>query len=69
MSKSDKVINELLIQLRNIEYAGHGLAETTNQYRHKLIGEETKITAALLHLNDAANSVRDLIDKIESEDK
>ena len=67
MSGRDKMIGELLIKLSNIEYAGHELSEVTNQHGDKLVDTETKIAAALLHINDAANSVRDLIKKIEDE--
>nr|DAI23982.1 MAG TPA: hypothetical protein [Caudoviricetes sp.] len=68
MSDRDKMIGELRIKLSNIEYAGHELSEVTNQHGDNLVYTETKIAAALLHINDAANSVRDLIAKIERED-
>lgn len=68
MSDRDKMIGELLIKLSNIEYAEHGLSEVTDQYGDKLVDTETEIATALLHMNDAANSVRDLIARIERED-
>ena len=68
MSKHDKVVDELQQQLRNIERTANGLAEATDQHGDKLVDTETKIAAALLHINDAANSVRDLIARMERED-
>ena len=65
MNKHDKVVDELQQQLRNIERTANGLAEATDQHGDKLVDTEMKIFAALLHINHAANSVRDLIARIE----
>ena len=68
MSDKEKMISELWIKLSNIEYVGHELSEVADQHGDKLVDTEMKIFAALLHINDAANSVRDLIARIERED-
>ncbi len=68
MSDKEKMIGKLRIKLSNIEYAGYELSEVTDQHGDKLVDTKTKIAAALLHINDAANSVRDLIARIERED-
>lgn len=65
MSDRDKMIDELRIKLSNIEYAGHELSEVTDQHGDKLVDTEMKIFVALIYINNAANSVRDLIAKIE----
>ena len=65
MSDRDKMIGELRIKLSNIEYAGHELSEVTDQHGDKLVDTETKIFVARIYLNNAANSVRDLIARIE----
>lgn len=65
MSDSERAVEILELQLNNIEFAGHQLAIATHECKHKLIGEEKKVAAAILHINDAANSVRDLIARIE----
>lgn len=67
MSSSENAIHELRYQLKNIEYIGSELASAFNQYENKLIGAETKVVAAISHMNDAANIVSELIDKIERE--
>ena len=68
MNSDENALYELIYQLKNIEYVGSQLANATDQYGYKLVDEETKIAAALLHINDIANSVRDLIARIERED-
>lgn len=67
MSDRDKIIGELRIKLSNIEYAGHELSEVTDQHGDKLVDTEMKIFVARIYLNNAANSVRDLIKRIEDE--
>lgn len=67
MNSDENALHELRCQLKSIEYVGSQLANATDQYGYKLVDEETKIAAALLHINDAANSVRDLIARIERE--
>lgn len=67
MNSDENAIHELKYQLKQIEYVGIQLANATNQYGYKLVGEEIKIAAALLHMNDVANIVSELIDKIERE--
>lgn len=69
MNSDENALHELRYQLKSIEYVGSQLANATDQYGYKLVGEETKIAAALLHINDAANSVRDLIARIERGDE
>lgn len=68
MSDRDKLIGELRIKLSNIEYAGHELSEATDQHGDKLVDTEMKIFVALIYINNAANSVRDLIARIEKGD-
>ena len=65
MSDRDKMIGELRIKLSNIEYAEHELSEVTDQHGDKLVDTEMKIFVARIYLNNAANSVRDLIARIE----
>ena len=65
MINSEKAVDILELQLNNIEFAGHQLAIATHQCGHKLIGVETKVAAAILHINDAANIVNELIRKVE----
>nr|DAN49927.1 MAG TPA: hypothetical protein [Caudoviricetes sp.] len=67
MSDRDKMIGKLRIKLSNIEYAGHELSDVTDQHGDKLVDTEMKIFVALIYINNAANSVRDLIKKIEDE--
>ena len=67
MSDREKMIGELRVKLSNIEYAGHELSEATDQHGDKLVDTEMKIFVALIYINNAANSVRDLIKKIEDE--
>nr|DAR94313.1 MAG TPA: hypothetical protein [Caudoviricetes sp.] len=67
MSDREKMIGELRIKLSTIEYAGHELSEVTDQHGDKLADTEMKIFVALIYINNAANSVRDLIKKIEDE--
>lgn len=67
MSSSENAIHELRRQLKNIEYAGGQLASATDQYKDKLIGVEMKAVEAILYINDAANIVSELVDKIEKE--
>ena len=67
MINSDKAVEILKIQLNNIEFAGHQLAIATHECKHKLIGEEKKVVAAILHINDVANIVNELIKKVEDE--
>lgn len=62
--KADEILE---LQLNNIEFAGHQLAIATHKCEHKLIGAETKVAAAILHINDAANIVNELIKKVEDE--
>lgn len=69
MSDRDKMIGELRIKLSNIEYAGHELSEVTDQHGDKLVDTEMKIFVARIYLNNAANSVRDLIARIERDDE
>lgn len=69
MSDRDKMIGELRIKLSNIEYAGHELSEVTDQHGDKLGDTEMKIFVARIYLNNAANSVRDLIARIERGDE
>ena len=65
MRDKEKIIGELRIKLSNIEYTGHELSEVTDQHGDKLVDTEMKIFVALMYINNAANSVRDLIAKIE----
>lgn len=67
MSNSENAIHELRYQLKNIEYIGSELASVFNQYEDKLIGAETKVVAAISHMNDAANIISEIVDKIEKE--
>lgn len=67
MINSERAVEILEIQLNNIEFAGHQLAIATYECKHKLIGEEKKVAAAILHINDAANIVNELIKKVEGE--
>ena len=67
MSNSERAVEILKLQLNNIEFAGHQLAIATYECKHKLIGEEKKVVAAILHINDAANIVNELIKKVEGE--
>lgn len=65
MSDSERAVEILELQLNNIEFAGHQLAIATHECKHKLIGEEKKVAAAILNINDAANIVNELIKKVE----
>lgn len=67
MINSERAVEILEIQLNNIEFAGHQLAIATHQCEHKLIGAETKVSEAILHINDAANIVNELIKKVEDD--
>ena len=67
MSDKEKMIGKLRIKLSNIEHAGNELSEVTDQHGDKLVDTEMKIFVALIYINNAANSVRDLIKKIEGE--
>jgi hypothetical protein len=67
MINSERAVEILEFQLNNIELAGHQLAIATRQCKHKLIGAETKVAAAILHINDAADIVNELIKKVEDE--
>ena len=65
MSDKEKMIGELRIKLSNIEYAGNELSGVTDQHGDKLVDTEMKVFVALMYINNAANNVRDLIDRIE----
>lgn len=67
MINSEMAVEILEIQLKNIEFAGHQLAIATHECEHKLIGEEKKVAAAILHINNAANIVHELIKKVDDE--
>ena len=69
MSDKEKMIGELRVKLSNIEYAGHELSEATDQHGDKLVDTEMKIFVARIYLDNAANSVRDLIARIERGDE
>lgn len=67
MIDGEMAVDILECQLKNIEFTGHQLAIATRQCEHKLIGAETKVAAAILHINDAADIVNELIKKVEDE--
>ena len=68
MSDKEKMIGELRVKLSNIEYAGNELSDVTDQHGDKLVDTEMKVFVALMYINNAANNVRDLIDRIERGD-
>nr|DAN49357.1 MAG TPA: hypothetical protein [Caudoviricetes sp.] len=67
MSDGEKAIEALELQLGNIEHARRELTIATHRYKHKLIGAEKKIAAAILHIDDAADIVNELTKKVEDE--